>query len=89
MGINASLVPGVRAGPDSFVGPHVCLRQDPGANKRALLESRYEVEDNKPNELNKLKELKELKQPNKPNELNKLKELNEPNEPGRCEVKKG
>jgi NDP-sugar pyrophosphorylase family protein len=46
IGVNASLMPGVRAGPDSFVGPQVCLRQDLGANKIALLESRYQVEDN-------------------------------------------
>jgi len=46
IGVNASLMPGVRVGPDSFVGPQVCLRQDLGANKRALLESRYQVENN-------------------------------------------
>jgi len=46
IGVNASLMPGVRVGPDSFVGPQVCLRDDLGANKMALLESRYQVEDN-------------------------------------------
>jgi len=46
IGVNASLMPGVRVGPDSFVGPQVCLRQDLGANKTALLESLYQVEDN-------------------------------------------
>jgi len=46
IGVNASLMPGVRVGPDSFVGPQVCLRQDLGANKMALLESRYQVKDN-------------------------------------------
>jgi len=46
IGVNASLMPGVRVGPDSFVGPQVCLRQDLEANKIALLESRYRVEDN-------------------------------------------
>jgi bifunctional UDP-N-acetylglucosamine pyrophosphorylase/glucosamine-1-phosphate N-acetyltransferase len=46
IGVNASLMPGVRVGPDSFVGPQVCLRQDLGANKMVLLESRYQVEDN-------------------------------------------
>jgi len=46
IGVNSSLMPGVRVGPDSFVGPHVCLRQDLGANKMALLESRYQVKDN-------------------------------------------
>jgi len=47
IGVNASLMPGIRVGPDSFVGPHVCLRQDLGANKIASLESRYQVKDNK------------------------------------------
>ncbi len=46
VGVNASLMPGVRVGPDSFVGPQVYLRQDLEANKMALLESRYQVEDN-------------------------------------------
>jgi len=46
IGVNASFMPGVRVGPDSFVGPQICLRQDLGANKMALLESRYQVEDN-------------------------------------------
>jgi len=46
IGINASLMPGVRVGADSSVGPQVCLRDDLGANKMALLESRYQVEDN-------------------------------------------
>jgi len=46
IGVNASLMPGVRVGPDSFVGPQICLRQDLGANKMALLESRYQVSDN-------------------------------------------
>jgi NDP-sugar pyrophosphorylase family protein len=46
IGVNASLMPGVRVGPDSFVGPQLCLRQDLGANKIALLESRCQVEDN-------------------------------------------
>ncbi len=46
IGVNASLMPGVRVGPDSFVGPQVCLRQDMGANKIALLESPYQVKDN-------------------------------------------
>jgi bifunctional UDP-N-acetylglucosamine pyrophosphorylase/glucosamine-1-phosphate N-acetyltransferase len=47
IGVNASLMPGVRVGPDSFVGPQVCLSQDLGANKLVLLESRYQIEDNK------------------------------------------
>ncbi len=46
IGVNASLMPGVRVGPDSFVGPQVCLSQDLGANKMVLLEPRYQVEDN-------------------------------------------
>lgn len=47
IGVNASLMPGVRVGPDTFVGPQVCLRQDLGANKLVLLEPQYRVEDNK------------------------------------------
>jgi NDP-sugar pyrophosphorylase family protein len=47
IGVNASLMPGVRVGPYSFVGPQLCLRQDLGANKMALLEPRYQVTDNK------------------------------------------
>jgi NDP-sugar pyrophosphorylase family protein len=46
IGVNASLMPGVRVGPDSFVGPQVCLRQDLGANKMVLLEPRYQIQDN-------------------------------------------
>ncbi len=47
IGINASLMPGVRVGPYSVVGPQVCLRADLAANKMILLEPRYEVTDNK------------------------------------------
>jgi len=46
IGVNASFMPGVRVGPDSFVGAQICLRQDLGANKIALLESQYQIEDN-------------------------------------------
>jgi len=46
IGVNASLMPGVRVGPDSFVGPQVCLRQDLGANKMVLSKSQYQVTDN-------------------------------------------
>jgi bifunctional UDP-N-acetylglucosamine pyrophosphorylase/glucosamine-1-phosphate N-acetyltransferase len=47
IGVNASLLPGVRVGPDCFVGPHICLRQDLAARKTALLEPRYQVKENK------------------------------------------
>lgn len=46
IGVNASLMPGVRVGPNSFVGPQVCLRQDLEANKVILLDSHYHVMDN-------------------------------------------
>jgi NDP-sugar pyrophosphorylase family protein len=46
IGVNASLMPGVRVGPDSFVGPQVCLNQDLSAHKMILLEFQYQVEDN-------------------------------------------
>jgi bifunctional UDP-N-acetylglucosamine pyrophosphorylase/glucosamine-1-phosphate N-acetyltransferase len=42
-GINASILPGIRVGPRSFVGPHVCLTKDLGPNKMALAEPRYRV----------------------------------------------
>jgi NDP-sugar pyrophosphorylase family protein len=43
---DASLMPGVRVGPNSFVGPQVCLNQDLEANKIVLLESRCQLRDN-------------------------------------------
>jgi NDP-sugar pyrophosphorylase family protein len=46
IGVNASLMPGVRVGCDSFVGPQVCLSQDLGPNKMVLLKSQYQVTDN-------------------------------------------
>lgn len=42
-GINASLMPGVRIGPDSFVGAHVCLARDLGARRKVIAEPRYRV----------------------------------------------
>jgi bifunctional UDP-N-acetylglucosamine pyrophosphorylase/glucosamine-1-phosphate N-acetyltransferase len=45
IGVNASLMPGVRVGPDTFVGPQICLREDVEANKMVLLEPRYKVQD--------------------------------------------
>lgn len=42
-GINASLMPGVRVGPDSFVGAHVCLTRDLGAGKKVIAEPHYRV----------------------------------------------
>jgi NDP-sugar pyrophosphorylase family protein len=47
VGVNASIMPGVRVGPGCFVGPQLCLQQDLGANKMASLRSRYQVNDNK------------------------------------------
>ncbi|MFU8796581.1 MAG: hypothetical protein ACNA7X_04725, partial [Dehalococcoidia bacterium] len=46
VGINASLMPGVRVGADCFVGPHVCLRDDLPPHKMVLAESRLQVTDN-------------------------------------------
>jgi UDP-N-acetylglucosamine diphosphorylase / glucose-1-phosphate thymidylyltransferase / UDP-N-acetylgalactosamine diphosphorylase / glucosamine-1-phosphate N-acetyltransferase / galactosamine-1-phosphate N-acetyltransferase len=46
VGINASIMPGVRVGSHSFVGPHVCLREDLQANKTALADPGYLVGDN-------------------------------------------
>jgi acetyltransferase-like isoleucine patch superfamily enzyme len=44
-GINASILPGTRVGPNSFVGPHVCLTKDLAPNKMAVMEPRYRVID--------------------------------------------
>jgi NDP-sugar pyrophosphorylase family protein len=46
IGVNASLMPGVRVGSDSVVGPQVCLHSDLGANKTVLLAFRHQVTDN-------------------------------------------
>jgi len=42
-GVNASILPGVRVGPNSFVGPHVCLSGDLEQDRMALPEPRYRV----------------------------------------------
>jgi UDP-N-acetylglucosamine diphosphorylase/glucosamine-1-phosphate N-acetyltransferase len=42
-GINTSIMPGMRIGPNSFVGSHVCLMRDLGPNKMILLEPHYRV----------------------------------------------
>jgi len=47
IGVNASLMPGVRVGSDSFVGPQICLHKDLRANKIVLPKSQYYVKDNK------------------------------------------
>ena len=47
IGVNASLMPGVRVGSNSVVGPQVCLHHDLQANKMVLLASRHQVTDNK------------------------------------------
>jgi NDP-sugar pyrophosphorylase family protein len=46
IGVHASLMPGVRVGPDSVVGPQVCLHHDLQANKLVLVASRHQVMDN-------------------------------------------
>ena len=47
IGVNASLMPGVRVGSDSVVGPQVCLHNDLQANKMVLVASRHQITDNK------------------------------------------
>jgi NDP-sugar pyrophosphorylase family protein len=47
IGINSSLMPGIRIGANSFVGAHICLTRDLGANKLALAESPYRVIPNR------------------------------------------
>ncbi len=44
-GINASIMPGVKIGPNSFVGSHVCLMRDLPPNRIVLMEPRYRVMD--------------------------------------------
>lgn len=46
IGINASLMPGVRVGSDSVVGPQICLHHDLQANKMVLAAPRHQVTDN-------------------------------------------
>ena len=45
-GINASVMPGIKVGPNSFVGPHVCLTQDLDHDKIILSESGYKIMEN-------------------------------------------
>jgi bifunctional UDP-N-acetylglucosamine pyrophosphorylase/glucosamine-1-phosphate N-acetyltransferase len=47
IGVNASLMPGVRVGPDSVVGPQVCLHDDLQAGKMVLAAPRRQVTDSK------------------------------------------
>ncbi len=44
-GINASIMPGVRIGPNSYVCSHVCLMRDLPPNKLVMMEPRYRVLD--------------------------------------------
>ena len=46
IGINASLMPGIRIGANSFVGPHVCLAQDLASDRAILGEPNYKVMKN-------------------------------------------
>ncbi|MEA3442691.1 MAG: sugar phosphate nucleotidyltransferase [Chloroflexota bacterium] len=46
VGVNACLMPGIRIGHNSFVGPHVCLNEDLATNKAVMIEPRYQVVDN-------------------------------------------
>jgi NDP-sugar pyrophosphorylase family protein len=43
IGINASLMPGIRIGANSFVGAHVYLIEDIEANKKVLAEAHYRI----------------------------------------------
>lgn len=45
-GINASVMPGIKVGPNSFVGPHVCLTQDLDHDKIILPEAGYKIMEN-------------------------------------------
>jgi len=43
IGINTSILPGIKVGANSFIGSHLCLTRDLEANKMALIEPRYRV----------------------------------------------
>jgi len=45
-GINASIMPGIKVGPNSFVGPHVCLTQDLDPDKIILPKAGYKITEN-------------------------------------------
>ena len=47
IGINASLMPGVQVGPNSFVGSQICLTHNLEVDKMALAEPQYRVSPNK------------------------------------------
>lgn len=47
-GINSSILPGVKIGPNSIVGPNVCLHEDLEPNKIILIDKKsYTVKENK------------------------------------------
>ncbi len=58
IGINASLMPGIRIGSNAFVGPHVYLTRDLDADKMALSPSEYRVLPNENPELDQTKRKK-------------------------------
>jgi bifunctional UDP-N-acetylglucosamine pyrophosphorylase/glucosamine-1-phosphate N-acetyltransferase len=45
-GVNSSLMPGVRVGPNSIVGAHVCLTRDLEPDSMAVLSSDYKTTRN-------------------------------------------
>lgn len=45
-GVNVSIMPGVRVGPNSIIGSHTCLAQDLGVNKMIRAEHIYKVVEN-------------------------------------------
>jgi bifunctional UDP-N-acetylglucosamine pyrophosphorylase/glucosamine-1-phosphate N-acetyltransferase len=42
-GINAGIMPGVKVGPDSIIGPHVCMIQDLEADSMVVAEAPQNV----------------------------------------------
>ena len=45
-GVNVSVMPGIKIGPNSIVGSHVCLTKDIGPDKLVLAEPHYRTLDN-------------------------------------------
>jgi UDP-N-acetylglucosamine diphosphorylase / glucose-1-phosphate thymidylyltransferase / UDP-N-acetylgalactosamine diphosphorylase / glucosamine-1-phosphate N-acetyltransferase / galactosamine-1-phosphate N-acetyltransferase len=46
IGINTSIMPGIKIGPNAFVGPHICLTDHLAAEKMAIAETPYLIQDN-------------------------------------------
>jgi len=48
IGVNASIMPGVRAGANSLVGPGVVLHEDVKENTKIIVKQEYQVSEHTP-----------------------------------------